>query len=273
LIEGLAELAELFEAFEGFDLEPGVSGLEVAAGVADGLDGSLEWLSADLPHVELPDPASIGGGDGWQLDSVGPEGVQLGEMTGNESGWSDELVGMHGDPAGAASTFHHQAYDDTCAIAAQMDVAHSISGVALDEETLRLIADANDWYTPGGGTPMNCVGNVLEACGVPVERLDGVELDTLASWLDEGRGVIVGVDALELWNPASQQDWALSEWLSYPEAGHAVRVTGIGADPFTGERLVYMNDPGQPNGAGFSVPLEDFVDAWEDTGRFACVTA
>ncbi|MBQ8015501.1 MAG: hypothetical protein IJ264_04865, partial [Clostridia bacterium] len=48
-------------------------------------------------------------------------------------------------------------------------------------------------------------------------------------------------------------------------ADHAVQVIGIDySDP--DNPMVILNDSGHPDGCGEMVPLDDFVDAWEDSG-------
>lgn len=51
------------------------------------------------------------------------------------------------------------------------------------------------------------------------------------------------------------------------DADHAVQVTGIDmSNP--DQPMVILNDPGAANGGGAMVPVDAFVDAWEDSGCF-----
>jgi len=76
--------------------------------------------------------------------------------------------------------------------------------------------------------------------------------------------VIVGLDAKEIWTPLhdASTDAPLEQ---DPPMGHAVWVTGIDQQP-DGSFVVLLNDPGAPFGEIEAVPLEDFVNAWEDNG-------
>ena len=101
---------------------------------------------------------------------------------------------------------------------------------------------------------------------------EGATLADLESALSQGRGVIVGVDAEELWTPGfeADDDTAVGDTAGIPgqDGNHAVQVIGIdrteGGDP-----RVVLNDPGHPDGRAVSVSAEEFLDAWQDADNFA----
>ena len=75
------------------------------------------------------------------------------------------------------------------------------------------------------------------------------------------------MDSGELWN----QDPFWQDFFQSDGADHAVVVTGLDMrDPEN--PLVYLNDPGDPNGAARPYPLEKFADAWKDSGEYYVAT-
>lgn len=183
--------------------------------------------------------------------------------------------GIIGDPGGEMANWHQQTYDDTCAVVSQEFILESLTGQDFSEDELRQEAIDNGWYTPGGGTPVEHVGGLLEAHGVDVERTEGATLQDIADKLSQGEKVIVGLDADEIWMPGQDfvQDEILGDVGSIPGQGanHAVEVIGIdNSDP--NHPMVILNDPGHPDGQGVMVPADEFVDAWNDSGNYMVYT-
>ena len=58
-----------------------------------------------------------------------------------------------------------QGYDDTCAIRSQELILRDF-GIPVTEDTLRQQAMDKGWYSPGSGTYLENVGNLLEMYGV-----------------------------------------------------------------------------------------------------------
>jgi hypothetical protein len=176
-----------------------------------------------------------------------------------------------GDPGDDMTHWHVQTYTDTCAVVTQEYILESVTGQDFSEDALRQEAIANGWYTPGGGTPLEHVGDLLEAHGVGVERTSGATLEDLATSLSQGEKVIVAVDADEIWSPGQSlmRDDFLEDLTGIPgqDANHAVEVIGIdNSDP--DHSMVVLNDPGHPDGRGAMVPADEFVNAWTDSGCF-----
>lgn len=178
-----------------------------------------------------------------------------------------ELGGMVGNPATDAMYYHAQTYSDTCAVVAQQGILKEFN-IELTETQLREIAQKSGWYNPGGGTPINEVGSLLEDFGVGVHQVSEANIHDLIRELQLGHKVIVGLDANEIWEPNENMN-PLNWWRSeLPDAGHAIWLTGIDLD----EGLVYMNDSGVPDGQAKAVSIPDFLNAWEDFGNFYCAT-
>lgn len=179
-------------------------------------------------------------------------------------------AGWIGPPVeGAAEHWHEQERGDTCAVVSQEFILDDFTGIDHSEAELQQIAEANGWYTPGGGTAPDDVGKILEYHGIPVEQQNGATLSQLEQALTERDGVIVGVDSSEMWSPGFDPDEPLDNYPGVPGQGadHAVQVIGLDySDP--ARPTAVLNDPGVPDGQATEVPLNAFLEAWEDTGYY-----
>lgn len=184
---------------------------------------------------------------------------------------SDNTIG---DPADDMEHWHQQTNPDTCAIVSQEFILDELTGQDFDENQLRQEAIDNGWYTPGGGTSLDCMGNLLEAHGIPVEKESGCTLQDLSDKLAQGEKVIVAVDSEEIWYPDQiDQDDLMTNTYGMPGQGtdHAVEVIGIdNSDP--NNPMVILNDPGSPNGQGMRVPASTFQNAWDDSNNYMVST-
>ena len=162
-----------------------------------------------------------------------------------------------------------QGYPDTCAIRCQEFILEQFTNQVIPEDNLVSQAMEHGWYTPGGGTQMQDVGNLLELNGVPVTRYNDATIFNLSNELAQGHKVIVGVDSGELWDRNPILD-AIADKLGISGADHAVVVSGIDTtDP--SHIQVTISDPGT-GGAAVSYPLDQFVDAWQDSGFYMVAT-
>lgn len=194
----------------------------------------------------------------------------------SEFNQEDDNIDIIGDPEDDMEHWRMQEHPDTCAIVAQEFILDDIGedyGIDFSEEQLREQAIENGWYIPGGGTPMNDVGKLLEANGVEVETDSGYTLEDIENKLEDGQKIIVGIDSDEIWYSEDDFDDSMYESLGMPGQGanHAVQVIGIDkTDP--DNPVVILNDPGTPNGKGLRVPADEFADAWEDSDYFMMST-
>lgn len=157
-----------------------------------------------------------------------------------------------------------QEYSDTCAIKAQQLILES-NGIDISEHELRDEAMQNGWYAPGYGTPMEDTGNLLDAHGLEVHRQQNATMADIANELSEGHQVIVGVDSGELWNAGP--DETFEDFIHGEKADHALIVSGFVLDPLTAEKNVLLTDPGTGD-VCMEYPVEQFEDAWNDSGDF-----
>ena len=173
-----------------------------------------------------------------------------------------------GDPHADAPYWHMQEDSNSCAVASQAGVLESLLHRDVSESELARIAYQHGWYDPASGTAPEAVGNLLEYYGIPVEREYDTPLTDVFDALLRGDKVIVALDANEIWQPQVGPD---GQPVELPEAGHAVWVTGIHEDD-SGHWTVVLNDTGTPDGRQKTVALPDFMNAWEDFGRFSAIT-
>ena len=84
----------------------------------------------------------------------------------------------------------------------------------------------------------------------------------LSNTLDDGRAIVVGVNADEIWHGENTAANPTGR------ANHALLITGI--DEARG--LVTLSDPGHPDGNNKEVPLDVFKEAWADGENQLLVT-
>ena len=179
--------------------------------------------------------------------------------------------GIIGDPANDMDTWHMQTHDDTCAVVSQEFILEQLTGQHINEDQLREVAMENGWYTPGGGTPMADVGNLLEYFGLHVDKHEDSSISEIENALSHGEKVIVGVNSEEIWDPQSHNliDEFLYNVMGIPgaDANHAVEVIGVDkSDP--AHPMVVLNDSGHPGGEGKMLPLHDFEEAWSGSNNY-----
>ncbi|MEZ5271854.1 MAG: C39 family peptidase [Ilumatobacteraceae bacterium] len=252
-----------------FDVVDPMTGAEHIAFDSDG-DGILDTIVSDFDGDGVFDMASMDSdGDGVLDTSFDPEtgevidgsdddGTNVPFIVDEESsddpydvdGEGDDDV--HGDPMGEMEYHQAQVGPNDCL---PTSVAMVLSEVLGDEVPQGDLVDLANEMGLLGPTGMSIDGGVqlLEHYGVDAEATTGT-LDDLRASLDAGDDVIIGLDADDLYG---QGDAPFADDLV---SGHAVVITGI--DDEAG--VVYINDPGFPDGAGVAISIEAFEDAWQD---------
>lgn len=160
-----------------------------------------------------------------------------------------------------------QSYPDNCAIRCQELVLRDF-GINVSEDDLINQASNQGWYSPGGGTSPEDVGNLLELHGVQVKRYDNANVFTLTSELAKGNRVIIGVDSGELWNQGFDED--IEDISGMSAADHALIVSGIDTTDPNNVKVV-LTDPGSGDVAK-EYPIDQFIDAWQDSNCFMVST-
>lgn len=180
-----------------------------------------------------------------------------------------------GDPGAQMDDWIFQDADN-CAIAAELSIIHQFVGDDMSLEEASYISASNGWYDPGFGTSPDEIGNLMDLYGIPSHSVMGATVEQLVMEINQGNGVIVGVNADELWDQGILND--IKQFFldafgldNINPANHAVTVTGVDlSDP--SQPMVVINDSGTPNGAAVKYPLDQFVDAWENSGFYYTAT-
>ena len=173
---------------------------------------------------------------------------------------------IHGDPGADIQWAQVQSENGFCVPASVGMIVSEITGLLQTEtEMVGTAIELNLLYgSPGAWVGMTTEGTVelLEHFGVD-SHVEYGTLDDLRSHLDDDLGIILMVDADELWT-SSADDVQLSDM----GADHAVVITGIDDE----RAVITLNDPGQPDGAGSEITIADFMDAWDDSNYEMVVT-
>ncbi|WP_338889776.1 C39 family peptidase [Rhodococcus sovatensis] len=213
-----------------------------AASAADSLATGNPALDIDLSDIDLSDTSGA--------DSDSTEGAST------PPGDADAV---HGNPAQWTINWFYQQFDGYCgpAVVGQLVAEYTEADISdprhLVDRAVELGLMAGD--DPAGGMTLPDIEILLEDQGVPATISSG-SLDDLRAALDNGQGVVAMVDSGEIWKPEH-------EGVEDNRPDHVLVVAGI--DDARG--VVILSDPGVPNGNQLEVPIEQFEQAWADSGN------
>lgn len=122
-------------------------------------------------------------------------------------------------------------------------------GIRCDTDELLEIAKGNHWIRRAG-TPLNCIGNLLEYKGLKITRKYNASIEDVADALEKGFNIIVAVDCEKLYPERPDEEDATN---------HAIVVTGIDGDA----NVVTIFDP--ENISEVDVQLSLFMYAWKES--------
>ena len=181
-----------------------------------------------------------------------------------------------GDPANQMTHWIFQDMPDNCAVAAETSLINQFLADDISLQDANYISVSNGWWQPGVGTNPHDIGNMMDAFGIGNHTVMNASVEQLVAELQQGHGVIVAVNSSELWDQGILNDldnFFLDVFGKDNEvaADHAVVITGIDmSDP--DHPMAILNDSGTPNGAAVRYPLDQFVDAWENSGFYYTAT-
>lgn len=161
-----------------------------------------------------------------------------------------------------------QSYPDTCAIRCQEFILQQFLGLDIEEGAIVQEAIDNGWYSPGSGTSLENVGNLLELYGIEVNRIVDANIYNLVDELAQGHKVIVGVDSGELWNKGVIE--TTEDMINISGADHAITVLGIDTSDLNNIQVI-VGDPGTGEAAA-KYPIDQFIDAWRDSSFYMVST-
>ncbi len=133
-------------------------------------------------------------------------------------------------------------------------------GMECDDRKLREVALKNNWLNERG-TPLYNIGRLLEWANLSVARRFEGTIDMLSHEIEEGCHVIVAVDGNELLGNYDEEK--VKDFLIGETANHAVVVSRVDLE----NDFVEVHDP-QSKQQIDRYPMEQFLDAWEDSHRF-----
>ena len=164
---------------------------------------------------------------------------------------------ISGDPVASMELWEYQGNTNRCAIYSQIFVIEEFTGQQIDVEEFVDNAKSQGWFTEDGTTFLN-MNKMLDAYGIENEMGFHKDIDDIEQCLNEGGRVIVSIDASEIWFGQEHNLFCPTS-----SANHAVEVIGIDrTDP--DHPMVILNDSGHPGGCGEKIPLDEFIDCWED---------
>lgn len=238
-----------------FDLTPsGVEHFTFNTFWGDQLAVTVEWDfdESELEMGEMDLAVLEGLTAAPYLDNPGfsiPEGVSADGIAGNSFAWSDD--------------WFNQQVDGFCGPTSVAIILNEF----LDAGITDPFAIAQDAVNRGLMSPasygmhIDDIETLLSAYGVPCETV-GSSMNDLAVKLERGYGVIAYVDADEVWHGPQPNDDAAG-------TNHALLVTEINY----GTGLVTLADPGHPDGNMMRLPIDQFADAWADSGQTMLVAS
>ena len=250
----MEEFESLFDKGEGLDYEPNPV-LDYAL--------SQNIFIQDLFYTSLRE-GNLEDAEFWGRIALESQGIDI-EYLDTSTSW-DELENFDPegsndvyDAADAMEYWECQGETNRCAQFAQLFVIEEAYGIEIDPDLFCMVSEQLGWFSEEGGTSLEDMNKMLDLFGIENELSQGKSFDDLLDCLEGGGRVIVAVDSGEYWD--DENFW--EDEFGMSGADHAIEV--IGFDPET--NCVIVNDSGSPNGCGCEIPLDTFLDAWEDSGN------
>lgn len=180
-------------------------------------------------------------------------GTEIDELENFNPLESDDIY----DAGEAMEVWEFQGDTNRCAQFSQMFVIEEFTGMDLDPNSFCELSEMNGWFDENGGTTMENMNKMLDLFDINNEMSQNNSFEDLLNCLENDGRAIVALDSGEYWN--GEGFW--SDIFSPNGADHAVEVIGYNPDT----ECVILNDSGSPNGCGEEIPLDTFMDAWEDS--------
>jgi len=188
---------------------------------------------------------------------------------------------INGFPIERADLWHVQGrndlgYEGDCALASTAQVLQDAGRPVSENDVVRQAvaerrcdtqeADAAD---NGGVRSLGDVRDLLVENGVDADVVHPKDAEQLAGWVEDGHGVLTGVNAGELWDGRYTPDQSAYGYDSSGQArvNHAVVVTGTVRDDLGVLTGFVVNDTGVPDGAAVPVSTETWDRCWTNTDR------
>jgi len=135
-------------------------------------------------------------------------------------------------------------------------IATALTGRWHDERELIERAEAAGFLSAEGMSSQDGV-RLLDELGLAAELAHGGTLVRLERALAAGHGVILAVDADEVWTLRDD------DGPDDPGADHALVLAGVDRE----RGVVILCDPGNDQGCDYELPIDVFLEAWDDGGN------
>ena len=158
---------------------------------------------------------------------------------------------------------------ENCVVVAEKMVLAEY-GIYISEGglTVRALLDGSLKSPFSGVNPLR-VGEILTRFEIDNDRVPYATIEQLERFSTEGRVSILGVDAKEIWKNRQGNYVDDDGGDRGRDENHAVVFRSVDrSDP--SKPMVIVRDPAQ--GVELAIPLDQFMDAWADSGNFAVVT-
>jgi hypothetical protein len=192
-----------------------------------------------------------------ELIPGGQEGLVLGDIEGRKLETHVQGANRYG-------------FEGTCGLVSCEGILRHF-GLNLTEQDVvqHALEHRECFYVPGdatksGGTIPEMQAQVLRDFGIPAHVETLRSLGDLTTYLQEGRGIILGVNAGMLWN--NPNAWETGQ------ANHAVVLTGVVVSPDTGQLLGFSINDSATGAAGQFVDATRLYHAWGATGGECVIT-
>ncbi|MDI2127452.1 hypothetical protein [Yinghuangia seranimata] len=205
------------------------------------------------PHYDGHDPAADAPYNSFEISHYSPE-------------WALADFDGSGDPAHAAQFFHGVEDPAHAPLAVEGGIVEAMTGEPYNEQAFLQQAQAGGlWDQAQGGMLNTDVGGLLEMHGIETTTVYDANVDTIINALDHGDQVIAVVDTNETGD--ALHDAVTGQPIEQnPPLMNTVWVTGVDVQP-DGSAYVIVNDPSWPEGQTQAIALEDFTNAWADSGN------
>ena len=232
-------------------------------------DGELDVLvqenSAQSIWGDLDGASHVADSSAYSSDVIGSVLTDLGFP-----GYT-EVYEVNGTPESEMLYLDQQNDPMSCVVAASSSICNSM-GIPISEEVLADILQENGVYDPIRGSDIGILDDVLNDLAIAndldfrAQTVTGLDIDNLKTMLDGNVKILIGLDSFDL--IADPMSRMLNDVGILPGSmGHAVQLIGI--ENTSEGNFAVINDPGVPDGAGKRIPMDVFMDAWEDKDHAA----
>lgn len=160
---------------------------------------------------------------------------------------------VFGEPIQDSLVWHQQTTPFTCGIVSS-EMILKMYGLDISEAQLVYEATSNGFLTDQG-IALEGIQSILHNHGVDSQLVSG-GMDELRVELEQGHKLVIALDSGEIWGKDSPLEDFFGE-----NADHAVVLTGIDTE----RGVIFLNDPGHPNGQAMEIDIDTFKDAWDDS--------